>query len=75
MMKHSFEQLIEDLKPAMREWLIGVIKSDAMIIIRLNKYAPRRVQLTEHINQHYDVKAHLHGASSIQVHRKETTAL
>lgn len=69
-MKHSFEQLIEDLRPAMREWLIAFYVSDTMMTIRLPKDASRRIQLTKHINEHYNVKVQLHGTFSIHVHKK-----
>lgn len=71
-MKHSFQNLIADLKPAYRQRLIALYNtSDSMVTIRLAKDASRRIQLTQYINKHYDVKAQFHGTFSIHVHRKD----
>ncbi|CAB4141288.1 hypothetical protein UFOVP410_127 [uncultured Caudovirales phage] len=69
-MKHSSAQLMQDLKPALKAWLIAIHKSNTGMFIRLRKETDNRVAFAKYINKHYAVKAQLHDADSVYIQFK-----
>lgn len=71
-MKDSFQKLMQDLQPAVKQDLIQVyvtnkIQADIVFSIDSRK---RRTALTLYIREHYDVEAYTPGSLIIYVRQK-----